>query len=320
MDGSRARYGSSRISSAAGYEDEPAVYSGLSFDLRALPRITSRIVRSGNRVYELWSPNSTQLPFLPGERSSDFVPHMHSVLDQRRYDGHAGKFDCLYVPQYYKTGNAHWPYMRRPLRVDVQDAAYDAYVPLHRVWRCCSGSPEEGEFEPSFIDRLVALVRRLDRDMQSSFRSTESQVWSARPQYTTEARVHALSRVSRWEDAVDYGVAVQRGLREKEAWIAMQKARVPLRLGRLRFLQRKAQSALTADDKYIGLWINGVSEVAALMYISTEVPCFVVHEYKTGGCVPERHRATSTRVPQFRRWHRRPPPRLREPLRAEGSL
>ncbi|KAF8142512.1 hypothetical protein K438DRAFT_1994855 [Mycena galopus ATCC 62051] len=62
----------------------------------------------------------------------------------------------------------------------------------------------------------------------------------------------------------------------------MQKARVPLRLGRLQFLQRKAQSALTADNKYIGLWINGVSEVAALMYISTEVPCFVVHKYKTG--------------------------------------
>jgi hypothetical protein len=99
--GNQARHGSARLSSAAGYQDEPLVYSSLSFDLWAMPALSGRYVQWGKRLFELWSLNSRQLPFLPGKRLEDGVPTIHEEPTQRRFDGHTDKFDCLYAPQYF---------------------------------------------------------------------------------------------------------------------------------------------------------------------------------------------------------------------------
>ncbi|KAJ7164861.1 hypothetical protein C8R43DRAFT_1122740 [Mycena crocata] len=109
-----ARYSEGRLRSNAGYEDFPSIYTAMSFDLRQLPRISSRILKVDGHTLELWSPNSKQLPYLPGVCQDDFLPTIPSALQARRYDGHAGKHDGMVVPQYYRDIASHWPFMRRP--------------------------------------------------------------------------------------------------------------------------------------------------------------------------------------------------------------
>ncbi|KAJ7840445.1 hypothetical protein B0H13DRAFT_2366244 [Mycena leptocephala] len=89
-----------------------------------------------------------------------------------------------------------------------------------------------------------------------------------------------LRTLRSWEDVVDRGVAVQRDLREKEAWIAWWHERLRQKasdflLPRLRQLQFS-----DADDRYVGMWFNGTSEETVLRYLAASIPCFIVHEFK----------------------------------------
>jgi hypothetical protein len=82
-----------------------------------------------------------------------------------------------------------------------------------------------------------------------------------------------------WSDAVDYGVAFQRGLREQEAWIAFAKERISKGLLGTAVLREAARGAVAANDQYIGVWINGASEDVYYTYLGARVPCFIIHEF-----------------------------------------
>jgi hypothetical protein len=114
----------------------------------------------------------------------------------------------------------------------------------------------------------------------------DPQSWANRPDYATEDRLKALERMDVWSEVVDHGVAFQRGLREKEAWIALTKERKSKRSWGLVALKDSAQTAAAADDQYIGLWINGTSEDVYLSYLLARVPCFVVHEFPMANYTP----------------------------------
>ncbi|KAJ7363861.1 hypothetical protein DFH08DRAFT_949493 [Mycena albidolilacea] len=276
---SRARHGTARLPSAAGYLDAPLVYSSLSFDLWAIPALSGRYVRQGRRLFELWSSNSKQLPFFPGERRESGNPLFHEEPTQRRFDGHTGKFDSLYVPQYFNPERAHWAFMRRPQLVTQADAAYDAYRPLTEVWLCHSGNLARGWLPAAFLDGLGTVLRRFSKEMEQLRAALDPASWDSRPNYASEARLSALGRMEEWSDTVDYGVAFQRGLREQEAWIAFAKERIskgPLGTAALR---EAARGAVAADDQYIGVWINGASEDVYYAYLGARVPCFIIHEF-----------------------------------------
>ncbi|KAJ7459192.1 hypothetical protein B0H11DRAFT_2242759 [Mycena galericulata] len=251
----------------------------MSFDLIHLPRITSRTVRLQNRVLELWSPNSLQLPFLPGFRLLNFLPSMPLKPTERRYDGHAGKHDCLYAPQYYRGATAHWPFMRRVASVAESDSAAVAFAPLSRYWVSTKLGSIEGHLDPEFVSRLSAFKRELD-DRARPFRRSlggNSASWDARPKAASETAITALLGLRTWDGAVDSGVAVQRGLRELEGWIAWMTARFQQDGWTLN--QFKWMSMPLADDNLIGLWINGMKEELVMRYMAAGVPCFLVHEY-----------------------------------------
>ncbi|KAF8238337.1 hypothetical protein L208DRAFT_1213639, partial [Tricholoma matsutake] len=58
-----------------------------------------RLVASGRRVWELWSPNSSQGAFYPGVPPADFQLSCRSDEMQQRYDGHLGRYDPMVSPQ-----------------------------------------------------------------------------------------------------------------------------------------------------------------------------------------------------------------------------
>jgi hypothetical protein len=82
-----------------------------------------------------------------------------------------------------------------------------------------------GQLASLFLEGLKTMLCRLNREMERLHMVHEPQVWADRPDYATEARLEALERIDVWSDAVDHGVAFQRGLQEKEAWIALVKER-----------------------------------------------------------------------------------------------
>ncbi|KAJ7434246.1 hypothetical protein B0H11DRAFT_2258545 [Mycena galericulata] len=274
-----ARFSHSRQACSSGYLDVPHIFTAMSFDLIHLPRITSRTVRLQNRVLELWSPNSLQLPFLPGFRLLNYLPSMPLKPTERRYDGHAGKHDCLYAPQYYRGATAHWPFIRRVASVAETESAAVAFAPLSRYWVSTKLGSLEGHLDPEFVSRLSAFKRELD-DRARPFRRSlggNSASWDARPKAASETAITALLGLRTWDGAVDSGVAVQRGLRELEGWVAWMTAR--FHQDGWTINQFKWMSMPLANDNLIGLWINGMKEELVMRYMAAGVPCFLVHEY-----------------------------------------
>ncbi|KAJ6485095.1 hypothetical protein C8R47DRAFT_1217135 [Mycena vitilis] len=266
-----------RLACLAGYRDLPNIYTAMTFNLRHRPRINSRVIRVDGHVYEAWSPNSDQVAFLPGVLRPDYVPTTPQLLAERRYDGHVGRHDCIHAPQYYRDSAKHWPFIRRASTVLPDDYAALAFVPLPHHWRCDDGHKYRGFFDPSFIAGLSSLGRSLDKKMHKYKDLIGSNTWANRPVYTSEAKITHLLSIRVWDDAVDFGVAVQRGLREKEAWVRYVHAVLDQRCVPLdKLLDMKMPFA---KEKFIGLWVNGVDEEIVLRYMLTGVPCFVAHEY-----------------------------------------
>ncbi|KAK6997508.1 hypothetical protein R3P38DRAFT_2562270, partial [Favolaschia claudopus] len=271
------RYSSMRQSCLAGYYEEPQVYSGMTFELRRIPKVTSRVVKREGRTWELWSPNSTQTPFLPGCRGQ--IPSMPLEPQARRYDGHFGRFDCLYSPHYSGGDIPHWPFMRRPHLVKTDDFAYPAYEPLMRQWEVNPQNPSKGRFRPAYLEVLSALRRELDACMNAvrDRLRKESTTWAERPQYADATRVGELLNTEFWWEAVDKGMNVQRGLREKEGWLTMMHARMSL--DHLKLEQLRELEFPLADEHYMGVWVNGLLEGPVLRYLYTGIPSFIVHSY-----------------------------------------
>ncbi|KAJ7898770.1 hypothetical protein B0H13DRAFT_803740 [Mycena leptocephala] len=272
-------YPTGRRACLAGYRDLPTLDTTMTFDLLQLPRVTSRLVRIENRSFELWSPNSLQIPFLPGLRSSSFRPGISTDPRERRYDGHAGKHDPIHAPQYWLADTVHWPMMRRAENILPDDPRREAFLPLTTQWlEGASG----GRIRSTFVGRLSAIRRDLEAEVKAlrPMLYPFPGAYSSRPNNPTFDQVERLRNISTWEEAVDRGVAVQRDLREKEAWIAWWHERIRQRASEFSLTRLREVDMPRADDQYIGLWVNGAPEEVVLRYLAASIPCFVVHEFK----------------------------------------
>ncbi|KAF9549475.1 hypothetical protein CPC08DRAFT_591078, partial [Agrocybe pediades] len=90
-----------RLASFAGYSLPPTVMDAMLFLLPRFSLSSHRVVENTQRVWELWSPNSSKNAYYPGvqETGSRFGKSLHSSM--RRYDGHEGRFDPTISPQHY---------------------------------------------------------------------------------------------------------------------------------------------------------------------------------------------------------------------------
>ncbi|KAJ7512293.1 hypothetical protein B0H11DRAFT_2214095 [Mycena galericulata] len=292
-----ARYTHLRQACLAGYRNPTFSYTAMLFDLRHIPCITSRIVKIDGHVFELWSPNSSQLPFFPGTMKADFVPAPAQLLSDRRYNGHAGRFDCLYSPQYWRAGTVHWPFMRRPVLVTADDPTYAAFAPLTEHWVSEQPALRRGRLSEEFVGRLSSLNRELDQSMLKlrAGLSPESNTWKKRPDYANDFRITRLLGLRSWDEVIDLGVAVQRGLREKEGWIAWLTER--FRQDNMASEWFKWTAMPLANEAFIGLWVNGLEETIVLRHMAAGVPCFIIHEYPPNSLVGDI--ATRPGVPIF---------------------
>jgi hypothetical protein len=136
----------------------PNMNSAMTFDLKQFPSLSARIVEFGGCRFELWSPNSQQLPFLPGKRSARPATTAVQEVLQRRYNRHMGKHDCLYSPQYFLKATSHWAFIRRVAAVPPNDLSYQAFQPLMEGWNSSPRNTSEGVWEPSFVQGLRSIM------------------------------------------------------------------------------------------------------------------------------------------------------------------
>ncbi|KAJ7164853.1 hypothetical protein C8R43DRAFT_1122732 [Mycena crocata] len=104
-----------------------------------------------------------------------------------------------------------------------------------------------------------------------------SATWARRPLWANSERFAKLKAVRVWATAVDLGIAIQRSVREKEAWIRFYSER--RRMMGYHFDDLRRMQMPEADDVFIGFWANGASEKTVLHLMAAKVPCFIVHEY-----------------------------------------
>ena len=279
------RYHGNRLNCDEGYDEPDLRVAPMRFritQVRAVSDPQTRLVRIGDRSFRIWSPNSPRAPYYPGPIRSDFSPSTPANRSSRRYDGHVGRHDNLYVPQYRRFEAAHWPFMRRATSVDAHDDLAPAYADLSQHWEDIPGGHSRGRLSDAYLKSVSALNAQLDGAMLAVKEqwNLTTEIWDARPMVACLSTVQALEQVGSWDEAVDLGVAVQRSLREKDAW-----CRYVATWGR--FMQTPMEELLfvrhpPADDRLVGVWLNGMEEVPAVRYLAAGVPCFVIHEYRPG--------------------------------------
>ncbi|KAJ7177764.1 hypothetical protein C8R46DRAFT_1212494 [Mycena filopes] len=276
MSGSQ-RYSKSRLPCLAGYREVPFPVAYMTFAIRHFPLFSHRFVRSYGKIYELWSPNSSIPAFLPGPplgTPASGAPFFSAAPPPMRYDGHRGKFDCLHVPQYSQEATRYWAYMRRASTVRATDWNAAAYLPFVDQW---VEEGRRGHLSADFVTRLSAIYRELEQRRQHLDLRFGMRLSGAPPSFPSLQDIHRLSDLKSWEEAVDRGVAVQRGLREKEGWLDWRFANAsvpdPKDLDSLR--ERDMPVAL---DYRMGAWVNGCSELTVLRLMSSRAPVFVVSE------------------------------------------
>jgi hypothetical protein len=82
--------------------------------------------------------------------------------------------------------------------------------------------------------------------------------------------------VWKWEDLVPLFMAVQRGLREKEAWLTMMSFWTL-------HLSTKPLSITPVQPARIGVWLNGATKADALWLLRVGViPVYVIHMFIEG--------------------------------------
>ena len=128
-----------------GYEELDLRVVPMRFKLsqtRPVDDMQTRPVRVGDRCFRIWSPNSTRAPYYPGPIRGDFFPATPVSRASRRYDGHVGRHDNLYRPQYRRLEAAHWPFMRRATSVCAPSARPVAPPPASTLDATCSAHQE----------------------------------------------------------------------------------------------------------------------------------------------------------------------------------
>ena len=263
------------------YAEPRGVNDELSFYIPSDHPQSSRAVKGGDSLYELWSPNCSTTDYYsgaPGQLAlaSDTVPLPFA-------DGRLGPQDWSLHPQHFSS-QAPWIGFCRvaPLAADNWSTIEAELMPLAVVWQHSYSRPGYGRLDDSYASLLGARARHLGTTVTKyecpwglSLRDDQLQhVLRNRPIYPSPELINYLcsGKYWVWQELVDLLTTVQRGLREMEAWLTM------MDYWEQRMEKNVEIPAVRADR--IGVWINGASEDEGLWLLRIGViPVYVIHRY-----------------------------------------
>ncbi|EDR12592.1 uncharacterized protein LACBIDRAFT_311137 [Laccaria bicolor S238N-H82] len=267
-----SRVTSTRRSSATSYLARPCVDSRMIAKLPKFEIQSHRIVQLGEEVWELWSPNAQQLPFLPGLLEDHFSVDIASRRSDRRSDGHLGRFDACVSPQ-FATGHPSWaPHIKRvptslsecpefACILDVTDSRSSIHTNYIRELQQRNS-------------RLEARIENLRANSRRDPSITLEDVWKFYNPNLRPDDISDLRSIRSFDKALDDVTLLQRKFKLKAAWIDWVE-RQQTTTSWSRSTNRLPEMA---DESYMGCWINGQEEEEIDWLLAHRIPCFIVHK------------------------------------------
>ena len=284
------RYHPQRLPSFAGYERLPLLPPPPTYKLPS--SVHHRHVAMNGRLWEITSPNSLLDAFCPGLRPTNLNLHVDYFSEEnRRYDGHMGPFDPTRNAQLCYPGKEWRALIVSPAAGNPRDSP--EYESMLNCWKS-DGPPafDTGSVNNEYIDNLIRMNQETDKRMEAlyrthldyhSFDSVHIALWSpgTRPSIPTSEYIDTLRRHKRFSLFVDFTTEAQRGIKDKRAFVDFVS-----RLQQTRFWMPDPEAEVgMADDRYLGVSLNGTEERLARWYLKEGIPCYVARE------VPSRERA-----------------------------
>lgn len=175
-----------------------------------------------SRFVEVWSPNSSSIPFLAGQpralvriRETDGLPDPRL----RRRDGSLGRFDHTLFAQFYSSSHPWWPFIAPPPS-ELHNCAMD-WRSFEMFWNTSnsSDSSDHGRIHEGYVKllrrRSDELVQRLN-EATSKYRVCPSDLIPPDPIDTTVLGL--LEGELSFYVALDVVSRLQRQLRENRAY------------------------------------------------------------------------------------------------------
>ncbi|KAK6987820.1 hypothetical protein R3P38DRAFT_2574240, partial [Favolaschia claudopus] len=244
------RFSTSRLRSGHGYDDFPsAINTGFDHRLEGLQRVKSRIVETSGKRWMIWSPNSCQDPFYPGGAAPLVSGFTAVELEQRRCDGHCGRYDAAQNPQPYAKDMPWLGFIKRDGERNVGEVEYESVM---SAWYETEGG---GQIEETHVSTL--LIRNQEMEdfighVVPQLLSSHPALCSQRPKPPRQQDIERLRDVQDYEEALDRLVHIHRGIKEKQAWYTLARLRVETSVNR-----ESSSSPVPiplADDAYLGTW------------------------------------------------------------------
>lgn len=235
---------------------------------------------------------------MPGPIPSSCRLEIPKDVEQRRFDGHLGRYDPTVSPQIFIDV---MPWMGLILRQTVGEQKELAeFLPLHQHW--VSTSRKEGSVSYTLIgplqDRITQLVWKCDKC--ADLEKIRPELWKALQKYRfirTDI-IQKIKSIHQFEMAVDEVSQLQRDLRVLAAGVLMAE---------LILEQGQYQSFLDvipeANEDFIGFWANGLGAEqrpdGIRWLLRHRVPAFIAHRLTSGELVEWKINPKSDCMPSF---------------------
>ncbi|KAF8174366.1 hypothetical protein K438DRAFT_1980393 [Mycena galopus ATCC 62051] len=198
----------------------------------------------------------TQVPYYPGHREpTPGMVVLPSEVEQRRWDGHGGRWDYSRVPQ---TFSPLRPWLGLMKREGKHSETEHEFASPYTVW-----NTPASEINREYIDLLTTRNTDLEQAVAlrlPSARHLRRLLHSQCPIFPRLENLNDLKRIQTFDKAVDKLGECQRSIQEKQAWVAL--------------LTLIGSNPLTIP---VGVWINGIKDEMVHWFLTqAALPCFLV--------------------------------------------
>lgn len=223
----------------------PALIKVILFLLPKFSLMASRFVRAQYRLFEIWSPNSTQRPFYPGLRNPDHRAGLLEEVDYLRCDGHLGRFDSTSCPQFGFIKNFTQPSL---VGFSLTPSGPNAL---------------RGYMRTDYLHRLHHRQQEITETMNSLARiqQVHQTLWEQCPTCDDDVLDDLNTSYMTYGQAVNWMAKAHRSLKYQDAWNRMAAA---LLRNSEHPLEPTNVKILRADESLMGVWLNGTSEMDGL--------------------------------------------------------
>ncbi|KAG6912574.1 hypothetical protein DXG01_013692, partial [Tephrocybe rancida] len=159
--------------------------------------------------------------FYPGVPPLNYSYSPNPDESKRFFDGQLGRFNYSMSPQDLQKDFVWRALIYRP-RVG-RSKGLPKFGLLYEQWVSLDApafTNREGYLNAAYLNILGTRVSEIERDVEQRRRFMENNytyLWSTKPKKSLLAELNELRRATMYEDAIDQGAALQRGMREMDA-------------------------------------------------------------------------------------------------------